>query len=165
MRPSAASAYEVYATGDGFFDPEQSALTEPLSCRPTSTRSQATAEFRSGWVLGEVASGLPGTAVSPRHPAAGRGAARTDLAAPVRRAVVDGTDRLRRALRSLDSIRPLSPPKLEAFDQLRERAQIRAQASVRTCGRICSISSNSAWPQISGGATWTTGSPRSSARQ
>jgi hypothetical protein len=41
----------------------------------------------------------------------------------------------------------------------------RAQASVSTLRRICSISSNSAWPQISGGASWMTGSPRSSARQ
>jgi hypothetical protein len=39
------------------------------------------------------------------------------------------------------------------------------QASARTARRICSISSNSDCPQISGGASWTTGSPRSSARQ
>ena len=43
--------------------------------------------------------------------------------------------------------------------------QIRDQASVSTERRICSISSKWAWPQISGGASWTTGSPRSSARQ
>ena len=43
--------------------------------------------------------------------------------------------------------------------------QRRAHASVSTPRRICSISSNSAWPQISGGASWMTGSPRSSARQ
>ena len=43
--------------------------------------------------------------------------------------------------------------------------QISVQASVSTSRRICSISSNSAWPQISGGESCTTGSPRSSARQ
>ena len=40
-----------------------------------------------------------------------------------------------------------------------------SQASVSTLRRICSISSKCAWSQISGGASWTTGSPRSSARQ
>ena len=39
------------------------------------------------------------------------------------------------------------------------------EALSRTVRRICSISSNCAWSQISGGASWTTGSPRSSARQ
>lgn len=45
------------------------------------------------------------------------------------------------------------------------RSQSRAQASVRTPRRICSISSNSLGPTVSGGASCTTGSPRSSARQ
>ena len=44
-------------------------------------------------------------------------------------------------------------------------AQNFARASVSTERRICSISSNSAWPAVSGGASWMTGSPRSSARQ
>lgn len=39
------------------------------------------------------------------------------------------------------------------------------QASVRTLRRMPSISSNSFWPHVSAGASWTTGSPRSSARQ
>ena len=39
------------------------------------------------------------------------------------------------------------------------------QASERTSPRIPTISSNSACPAIRGGETWTTGSPRSSARQ
>ena len=43
--------------------------------------------------------------------------------------------------------------------------QSRDHASVSTERRICSISSNCDWPQISGGASWMTGSPRSSARQ
>jgi hypothetical protein len=43
--------------------------------------------------------------------------------------------------------------------------QSRAQASVSTERRICSISSKCDWSQISGGESWITGSPRSSARQ
>jgi hypothetical protein len=44
-------------------------------------------------------------------------------------------------------------------------AQSLDQASVSTPRRICSISSNSFGPMVSGGASCTTGSPRSSARQ
>ena len=40
-----------------------------------------------------------------------------------------------------------------------------SQALVRTSRRIVSISSKTAWSATSGGASWTTGSPRSSARQ
>ena len=43
--------------------------------------------------------------------------------------------------------------------------QSRAQASVSTERRICSISSKCDWSQIRGGDSWITGSPRSSARQ
>src|SRR5258707_219797 len=39
------------------------------------------------------------------------------------------------------------------------------QASVSTLRRICSISSKCSWVQVSGGESWITGSPRSSARQ
>ena len=44
-------------------------------------------------------------------------------------------------------------------------AQRIVQASVSTERKMPSISSNSFWPAISGGASCTTGSPRSSARQ
>ena len=44
-------------------------------------------------------------------------------------------------------------------------AQSRVHASVSTLRRICSISSKCDWSQISGGESWMTGSPRSSARQ
>src|SRR5207245_10891299 len=43
--------------------------------------------------------------------------------------------------------------------------QILVQACVSTLRRICSISSKCSWVQVSGGASWITGSPRSSARQ
>ena len=45
------------------------------------------------------------------------------------------------------------------------RRQSRDHASVSTPRRICSISSKCCWSAISGGASCTTGSPRSSARQ
>ena len=46
-----------------------------------------------------------------------------------------------------------------------QRAQSLVQASSSTERRICSISSKCSWSQISGGESWMTGSPRSSARQ
>src|ERR1019366_9747184 len=44
-------------------------------------------------------------------------------------------------------------------------AQILDHASVSTLRRICSISSKCSWVHVSGGESWMTGSPRSSARQ
>ncbi len=43
--------------------------------------------------------------------------------------------------------------------------QMRFDASASTPRSFCSISANSAGPMVSGGASWITGSPRSSARQ
>ena len=48
---------------------------------------------------------------------------------------------------------------------MQTRGQRWLGASVSTERSRCSMSSNSAWPIVSGGASWTTGSPRSSARQ
>ena len=57
----------------------------------------------------------------------------------------------------------------EDSDRARLTAHVTAHmwfsASVRTARSRCSMSSNSGWPMISGGASWITGSPRSSARQ
>lgn len=44
-------------------------------------------------------------------------------------------------------------------------AQIRRHASVRTSCNVSTMKSISVWPQMSGGESWMTGSPRSSARQ
>ena len=102
MEPSAASAYELYATGDGFFEPDQSELTAPYADRYFDDIA-ATAGFRSGWVLGEVATrSFPWTSVTAETLARAEHLLTTELAAPVRRSVVDGTDRLRRALTSLN---------------------------------------------------------------
>ena len=58
------------------------------------------------------------------------------------------------------------PPQGELSEALTRRCgQICFHASVRTDLRTEVISSNSSSPQMSGGANWTTGSPRSSARQ
>ena len=53
---------------------------------------------------------------------------------------------------------------LRAVGGARRRHRM-AHASVSTERSVCSIWSNSGCPMISGGASWTTGSPRSSARQ
>jgi len=106
MSPSPASAYDLYATAEGFFVPEQSELTLPYA-RKYFQLIAATADFRRGWVLGEVASrAFPITAVSAETVGWAEELLGTDLAPPVRRAVVDGTDRLRRALRSLEKYTP-----------------------------------------------------------
>ena len=101
MRPSELSAYELYATGEGFFDPAQTDLTAPYVAR-FFTEIGATAEFRSGWSLGEVAAkAYPWSATSAETLALADRALATDLAAPIRRALVDATDQLRRAVTSL----------------------------------------------------------------
>ncbi len=101
VEPSRASAYEVYATGDGFWQPGQEALTDGYVGRYFAEIG-TTARFREGWALGQVATqAFPRTAATPEALAAAEAALGTDLAAQVRRALVDGTDRLRRAVESL----------------------------------------------------------------
>ena len=63
----------------------------------------ATAAFRQGWALGQVATqAFPRTATNRAALAAADATLGTDLAAQVHRAVTDGTDRLRRAVVSLE---------------------------------------------------------------
>ena len=101
MKPSGISAYEVYATAAGFFDAGQTALTEPYLER-FFAEIPDTADFRTGWVLGQVAAQAYPVMASTAEPLelAERTLARADLAAPIRRSLVDGTDQLRRAVRS-----------------------------------------------------------------
>ena len=102
VEPSQAGAYELYATGEGFWDPGQDALTAPYVARYFAEIG-ATAAFRQGWALGQVATqAFPRTATNRAALAAADAALATDLAAQVRRAVTDGTDRLRRAVASLE---------------------------------------------------------------
>jgi aminopeptidase N len=101
MRPSSASAYEVYATADGFFLPGQEAVTQPYVQRYFAEVG-ATAEFRHGWALGRTAlQAFPRLAVSEETVRLAEATLRTDLADALRRELVDSLDQLRRALTSL----------------------------------------------------------------
>jgi aminopeptidase N len=99
MQPSAASAYEVYATAEGFFQPTQTALTTPF-VPMFFAQIVDTAQFRTGWSLGRTAK----LAYPLSHTSAEtlELAERTlrDRAMPeaIRRALVDQTDQLRRAV-------------------------------------------------------------------
>ena len=95
------------------------------------------------------------TAVSPAPPTLpGRGNAR------------EVTDVARRCDRCDDAAAPASGGRgVEGCSDGWSAPQRSVPAFVSTSRRICSISSKCSWSQISGGASWTTGSPRSSARQ
>jgi len=101
MRPSAASGLELYATAEGFFAPNQSELLKPFVTRYFSEIG-STAQFRTGWPLGEVAArAYPWSVATPETLQLADQTLAGDLASPLRRALVDGTDRMRRAVRSL----------------------------------------------------------------
>ncbi len=102
-RPSQLPAYELYASAEGFFEPGQSELT--AGYLPRFFREMpATAAHRSGWALGRVVfNAFPVTAASPQVLELAEAALAGDgaLDPAVRRAFVDRTDTLRRAVRSL----------------------------------------------------------------
>ncbi|GAA2110693.1 aminopeptidase N [Microlunatus panaciterrae] len=102
MRPSEASAYTVYATARGFFEPSQSDLTAPYVDRYFAEIVD-TAKFRTGWALGRAALlSFPFSAADESTLKLAEETLRNDdLAAPLRRSLVDGTDELRRAVTSL----------------------------------------------------------------
>jgi aminopeptidase N len=104
MRPSTTGAYELYATAEGFFVPTQVELTRPFVSAYFAEIAD-TARFRTGWALGQVALLSYPSSASTRSALelADRTLAETDLAPAVRRSLVDGTDRLRRAVSSLES--------------------------------------------------------------
>ena len=103
--PSPLPAYELYASADGFFEPSQQHLTDSYLPR-FFAEMPATAEHRHGWALARVIlSAFPVAAASPQvlelaeaSLAGDRGA---ELDPAVRRSFIDGTDTLRRAVRSL----------------------------------------------------------------
>jgi aminopeptidase N len=99
--PTQAGAYELYATAEGFFLPEQAALVRPYVAR-YFTDIPATAGFRTGWALGRVTLLAYPVAVAGEADLiqAEQTLRRSDLPAPIRRALADGTDELRRALRA-----------------------------------------------------------------
>ena len=102
MDPSELSAYELYALAEGFFEAGQTELTKEYVSRYFADIG-ATADFRSGWALGDVAAkAYPWTAATPETLRMAEAALAGSQAAPVRRALLDGTERLRRAVRSLE---------------------------------------------------------------
>jgi aminopeptidase N len=95
------SNHELYALAGGFWRPEQTTLTAPYVERYFEEIA-GTARLRQGWVVGRLA-GLvyPRTAVSRLTLERSNALlARDDLDSGIRRAVVDATDDLRRALAS-----------------------------------------------------------------
>ena len=102
MQPSQLSPHELYAVAEGFFEASQTELTREYASRYFAEIG-ATAEFRSGWVLGEVAvRAYPWTAATHETLRLAEAALAGNLPGPVRRALLDGTDRLRRAVGSLE---------------------------------------------------------------
>jgi aminopeptidase N len=103
LRPSDLSAYELYATAEGFFLPEQGELTEPF-VRRFFAGMNATARFRTGWSLGEIVlRAFPASAnTRVTLELAQEVLATTDLDPRVRRPVTEATDNLRRAVESLE---------------------------------------------------------------
>jgi aminopeptidase N len=101
MGPSDLSAYELYALGEGFFDPGQPALIAPYVPRYFADVG-GLAAFRAGWALRDVASkAFPWCAADPETVRLAEQSLVGDLAPAVRRAMVDATDKLRRATESL----------------------------------------------------------------
>jgi aminopeptidase N len=101
VEPSNLTAYEVYATAEGFFLPGQEDLTDPYVDRYFAEIG-TTGAFRSGWALRDVAAkAYPGLAATPSTVQRAEQALAGDLPGPVRRALLDGTDKLSRAVRSL----------------------------------------------------------------
>ncbi len=101
MEPSPATAYDLYATAEGFWVPGQEELTAPYVARYFEEVA-ATVEHRSGWALARVArKAYPSLAVDETTVERSERLLATDLPASLRREVVDASDQLRRALRSV----------------------------------------------------------------
>jgi aminopeptidase N len=101
MQPSLLPPYELYAIAEGFFEPGQEELTDQYVGRYFAEIA-ATADFRTGWSLGAVAGrAYPSLAASPATLELANQALAGPLAGPLRRALLDGTDALRRAVASL----------------------------------------------------------------
>ena len=102
VEPSDVSAYEVYATAEGFFPAGQEELTQPYVER-FFTEIGGTAAFRRGWALGRVAGlAFPHLAADAATVALAERTLAGELADPLRRELVDGLDQLRRATTSLE---------------------------------------------------------------
>ena len=101
VEPSDLSAYELYATAEGFFVPGQELLTDPYVDRYFAEIG-GTGAFRSGWALRDVAArAFPYLAATPETVRRAEQALAGKLPGPIRRALLDGTDKLSRAVHSL----------------------------------------------------------------
>ena len=101
MHDPEVGAYELYGLAEGFFDPEQDELTAAYVPRYFAEIA-TTAAFRTGWVVGDVTSrAYPWCATADGTLELARLTLAGQLPANVRRALVDGTDKLRRAVVSL----------------------------------------------------------------
>jgi aminopeptidase N len=101
VEPSELSAYELYAAAEGFFVAGQEPLTDPYVERYFADIG-GTGAFRSGWALREVAAkAYPHLAATQETARRAEQAMASELPGPIRRALLDGTDKLSRAVRSL----------------------------------------------------------------
>ncbi|MDO5682104.1 MAG: ERAP1-like C-terminal domain-containing protein, partial [Propionibacteriaceae bacterium] len=108
MSPGELSAYELYATAEGFFLPHQGEVTD-VFVEKFFRHINHTANFRSGWALGQVVSrAFPVTANNRRTLELAQDLlASVDLAPGVRRPLAEATDILRRAVTSVEKYAPL----------------------------------------------------------
>ncbi len=108
LTDTARSNYELYATAEGFWHPEQSAITGPFAARYFEGIAD-TASLRHGWIVGRLALlAYPRTAVDENTLALGEKLlGRDDLDAGIRRSVVDAADDLRRALAARGKFRAI----------------------------------------------------------
>jgi aminopeptidase N len=98
--PSSRSAYELYAIGEGFFEQSQHELTRPYVPR-FFAEMPGTARLRSGWALPQVIiASFPVLAASAEVLELAEATLAGDLDPKVHRAMNDGTDVLRRAVRA-----------------------------------------------------------------
>ena len=99
MTDDARPNYELYALADGFWQPDQSALTAPFVARYFG-EIEGTTKLRSGWIVERLASmtypwpAVNGATVEQTTDLL----AKDDLDPRIRRAVTDAGDDLRRAL-------------------------------------------------------------------
>jgi aminopeptidase N len=101
--PSQTPTHELYATAEGFFAPGQETVTAPFVERFFS-EMPATASHRQGWALARIVLlGYPDSATD--RTTLGWATAAIEqrgLESGVRRSLIDATDRLRRAVLSLE---------------------------------------------------------------
>ena len=102
MDPSTLSAYELYATARGFFHPEQDELTDGYVSRYFDEIG-STAGFRNGWSLAEVAtSAFPRFATDRTTLGLAERTLTRSMAPGLTRSITDATDKLRRAVVSIE---------------------------------------------------------------